>query len=420
MKFLLKRLVINVSGFIKVLKYTYKSETTSKSYIITTAIFIIIIIGMMFLPSLIANISASDKDEIYLVDETGIVANDVKELNSRFSQSYIWKSANKGELDTLINKVTEDEIYAVLSIKSDKDGLPEAEFITKRVNDGEIINVIQDYLQKRRDDSIINKLHLSEEQQKLFSSQMVFNVRKLSKSFEDTYLLSYLLMMILFMSILMYGATVAGGVGYEKSNRVMEILITSVKPTELLFGKTIGLGLAGLTQFIVYIIAGGGFYTLFRPKNTSLGDLTFDISKLDVMIIFYLVIFFLLGYFFYATIYAGFGSIISKNEDLPVVTMPLAMLLLICFLITMYTMTNPDGRIAVIFSIVPFSAPITMFTRIITTDVPFYQILTSIGVLVISIAFLGWLAARVYKVGVLLYGNMPKLKDLVLLVKNDD
>lgn len=409
-----------MSGFWKVLKYTYKSETTSKSYIITSAVFILIILGMMFVPSLISDISAGNKEEIYLVDETGIIANHINELNSRFSDGYNFTVADKGQLNSLINKVTNDEIYAVLSIKSDKDGLPEAEFITKRVKDGDVINVTQDFLQKKRDKSILNKLQLTDDEQKLLSSQVVFNIKTLSKSFEDTYLLSYLLMMILFMSILMYGATVAGGVGYEKSNRVMEILITSVKPIELLFGKTIGLGLAGLTQLFAYLIAGGGFYILFKPKNTSLGDLTFDLSKIDGLVIFYLILFFVLGYFLYATIYAGFGSIISKNEDLPVVTMPLAMLLLICFFITMYTMTNPDGTVAVVFSILPFSAPITMFTRIITTDVPIYQILTSIGVLVVSIGFFGWLAARVYKVGVLLYGNMPKLKDLILLVKNDD
>jgi ABC-2 type transport system permease protein len=420
MKFLLIRLVIKVKGFFKVLRYTYKSQTISKSFFITTLIFILIIIGMMFLPSVLETMSTNNKENIYIVDETGMLSNDISDLNNRFSKSYIWTLASKSDMDTLIDKVKADEIYAVLSVKSDNKGFPEAEFITKRVTNDENVRTIQDYLQAKQSSIILNKLQLNEDQRKLLFSQAVFNVKQLGKSFEDTYLLSYLLMMILFMSILMYGSSVAGGVGYEKSNRVMEILITSVKPTELLLGKTIGLGLAGLTQFFSYIIAGCGFYVLFKPKVATLGDLTFDISKVDGLIILYLIIFFLLGYFFYATIFAGFGSIVSKNEDLPIVTMPITMLLLICFFITMYTMTNPDGSIAVIFSIVPFSAPITMFTRILTTDVPLYQILLSISVLAASIAFFGWLAARIYRVGVLLYGNMPKLKDLILLVKSNE
>ncbi|WP_165755666.1 ABC transporter permease [Ruminiclostridium hungatei] len=403
----------------KVLKYTYKSQTTSKSFIITTLIFILIIVGMMFLPSVIENLSANDKQDICLVDETGILSDNLDGLKNEFAESFNWNVASKDDMDRLIGRIHDDSIYGILAVTGGKDGLPEAEFITKRVTDDKHIKALHDYLQVRWSSAVLNKLQLSDEQKNLLTSRAGFKVEQLGKSFEDTYLLSYILMMILFMSILMYGSSVAGGVGYEKSNRVMEILITSVKPTQLLLGKTIGLGLAGLTQFFSYIIAGCGFYMLFKPKNATLGDLTFNISNINGLILVYLVIFFLLGYFFYATIYAGFGSIVSKNEDLPVVTMPLAMVLLICFFITMYTMTSPDGSIAVIFSIVPFSSPITMFTRILTTDVPLYQILLSIFVLIASIGIFGWLAARIYKVGVLLYGNMPKLKDLVLLVKND-
>lgn len=408
-----------MNGFMKVLKYTYKSQTTSKSFIITTFIFILIIVGMMFLPALIENLSANDKQDIYLVDETGILSDNLDQLKGEFAESFNWSVAAKSHMDELLGRIQEDDIYAILAVTGGKDGLPEAEFITKRVTDDKHIKALHDYLQLRWSSAVLNKLQLSQEQKDLLASQAGFKVEQLGKSFEDTYLLSYILMMILFMSILMYGSSVAGGVGYEKSNRVMEILITSVKPTQLLLGKTIGLGLAGLTQFFSYIIAGCGFYILFKPKNATLGDLSFNISNINGLILVYLVVFFLLGYFFYATIYAGFGSIVSKNEDLPVVTMPLAMVLLICFFITMYTMTSPDGSIAVIFSIVPFSAPITMFTRILTTDVPLYQIILSIAVLIASIGVFGWLAARIYKVGVLLYGNMPKLKDLVLLVKND-
>ncbi|OPX45200.1 ABC-2 family transporter protein [Ruminiclostridium hungatei] len=408
-----------MNGFMKVLKYTYKSQTTSKSFIITTLIFILIIVGMMFLPSVIENLSANDKQDICLVDETGILSDNLDGLKNEFAESFNWNVASKDDMDRLIGRIHDDSIYGILAVTGGKDGLPEAEFITKRVTDDKHIKALHDYLQVRWSSAVLNKLQLSDEQKNLLTSRAGFKVEQLGKSFEDTYLLSYILMMILFMSILMYGSSVAGGVGYEKSNRVMEILITSVKPTQLLLGKTIGLGLAGLTQFFSYIIAGCGFYMLFKPKNATLGDLTFNISNINGLILVYLVIFFLLGYFFYATIYAGFGSIVSKNEDLPVVTMPLAMVLLICFFITMYTMTSPDGSIAVIFSIVPFSSPITMFTRILTTDVPLYQILLSIFVLIASIGIFGWLAARIYKVGVLLYGNMPKLKDLVLLVKND-
>lgn len=225
------------------------------------------------------------------------------------------------------------------------------------------------------------------------------------------YVIVYALIILFFMTSMMTGNMIAAEVTSEKSSRIMEILVTSVSPLTQMFGKILGMFLIGLLQiaiFIAVVVA-----NLALPYNqASLASFNLDLSQINFEIVFIGLLFYILGYFLYATLYAAVGSIVSRTEDLGQAVMPITMLSLAAFYVAMFSLSTPNSLLLKVCSYIPFVSPVTILLRFGIGDASYLEIGLSLLILLAAIFFFSWLAAKIYRTGVLLYGKRPTLKEL--------
>jgi ABC-2 type transport system permease protein len=222
-----------------------------------------------------------------------------------------------------------------------------------------------------------------------------------------TFLLALILMMILYISILMWGQAVMTSVIEEKTSRVVEVMASGVPSTTLLLGKLIGVGSAGLTQFLVWALS------LFAVSLASAGAIgSFVMPEISPLLLVSFVVFFLLGYFFYSSLYATIGAAVNTVQEAQGLVFPVLMPIILAMVCWPAVMQSPDGRLAFTISMIPGMSPLIMFLRIVVLTPPMWQILLSIAILVAGILALIWFAARVYRVGILMYGKRPTLSEI--------
>ena len=221
----------------------------------------------------------------------------------------------------------------------------------------------------------------------------------------------------LYMVILLYGQMVATNVATEKSSRAMEVLITSAKPTSMMFGKVLASCFAGFIQLVAVFGSALIFYNLNKSYwgDNMIIDSIFNIPP-ELLV--YMLVFFILGFLIYAFMFGAVGSTASKLEDINTSVMPITMLFIVAFIVVMTSMSsgNVDNTIMKVCSYIPFTSPMSMFTRIAMSTVPWYEIAISIAILVGSTVGIGVLSAKIYRVGVLMYGTTPKISNIIKAV----
>ncbi len=234
----------------------------------------------------------------------------------------------------------------------------------------------------------------------------------------QNFLYTYVLVFLLYFAILMYGQFVASSVATEKSTRAMELLVTSAKPNSLIFGKVLGAGCAGLLQMVLLLGAAFLFYHLNQGYYTN-NFLVQSLFNIPLPMLLYTLVFFVLGFFLYAFLYAGLASLVSRMEDLPTAIMPVTYLFIIAFVVVMFSMGsgNVDNIAILICSYVPLTSSMAMFTRIALGEVAGWEIAISVALLFFSTIAAGILSARIYRLGVLLYGTPPKIREIVRMLK---
>ena len=222
--------------------------------------------------------------------------------------------------------------------------------------------------------------------------------------------LVYFLLILLYGSMVIYGVQVATGVVFEKSSRVMEVLITSVRPIELMLGKVFGIGFVGLTQVGLWVLV--GFLGVVVSISANGGQLPVNITSVPPATLIYFLIFFVLGYLVYAALYAALGSLVNKTEDVNSITMPVTLLLVANYLLSLSALGNPDAEYVRWLSFVPVLTPMLMFIRVALGSSGWWEPVLAIALLAATILFFSWIAAKIYRVGVLLYGKRPSFREI--------
>ncbi|MEK6321660.1 MAG: ABC transporter permease [Acidobacteriota bacterium] len=223
------------------------------------------------------------------------------------------------------------------------------------------------------------------------------------------FMIAFALLLFLYITVLFYGLFVMRGVIEEKQSRIVEVLISSVKPTQMMLGKLIGIGLVGLTQI--------GIWALSTALLSSFGATVFasqgaKMPNIPTSLLVYFVLYFVLGFFLYATLYAMVGAIVTSEEDAQQVQFPVTMLIVMPMMIFGLVMSNPNSTSSIVLSMIPFFAPTLMMLRIAVINPPVWQILTSMAIMLATILGSVWVAARIYRVGVLMYGKRPSIAEL--------
>jgi ABC-2 type transport system permease protein len=236
---------------------------------------------------------------------------------------------------------------------------------------------------------------------------------------------------LIYITMLIYGSVVMQGVIQEKMNRVVEIIVSSVRPFQLLMGKVLGIGAMGLVQmsFWAILIAGGtmgsGFIiSLFvDTNNLNLPDTAtqaevldavgFQIPDLGPEVFVFFVIYFLLGYLLYATLFAGIGSAVEQQQDAQSLTVPVMMPIIVSIVFLQAVIEAPNSTLSVALSLIPFTAPIPMVVRVAMIDVPLWQLALSLTLLAGTFVGAVWVSSRIYRIGILSYGKKPSFKEII-------
>ncbi|MBQ7146489.1 MAG: ABC transporter permease [Lachnospiraceae bacterium] len=245
------------------------------------------------------------------------------------------------------------------------------------------------------------------------------DIEVLGKDQETSFFYTYIMIFGLYMALILYGGMVATSVASEKSSRAMELLVTSAKPNALLFGKVLAACLAGLLQLALIFGSAMLFYRLNQSYWGS-NSIIASFFRIPGSTLLYMLIFFLLGFLLYAMLYGAVGSTASKVEDINTSSMPITLLFIVGFFIVVFSITGGgrlDSVLMKIASFVPFTSPMAMFARVSMTDVPFWQVGLSLLILALSVVGVGILAARIYRVGVLLYGQPPKIGEILKMMR---
>jgi ABC-2 type transport system permease protein len=223
-----------------------------------------------------------------------------------------------------------------------------------------------------------------------------------------TFALAMILLMILYVSILMWGQAVMTSVIEEKTSRVVEVMAAGVPSTTLLMGKLLGVGSAGLTQFLVWSLS------LLGVSLASAGAVgSFVLPEIQPLMLVSFVVFYLLGFFFYAALYAAIGASVNTVQEAQGLVFPVILPIILAMVCWPAVMQSPDGPLAFTVSMIPGMSPLIMFLRIVVLTPPMWQILLSIALLALSILAVVWFAARVYRVGILMYGKRPTFPEIV-------
>ena len=260
---------------------------------------------------------------------------------------------------------------------------------------------------------------------------------------EVQFILGMILALLIYIFIMLFGGQVMQGVTEEKSSRIVEVIVSSVKPFQLMMGKIIGVSLVALTQFMMWVLLTGAIYVGFsaavgitHPEAISQGTMMAQqISNTNIMdneavqdvlnivhsidfgtIIVSFIVFFLLGYLLYATMFAAIGSLVENNTDSQQFTLPVTVPLLIAMFSAIYIVNNPDSSLAVWMSMIPFTSPIVMMVRI-PFGIPIWQVVVSALILAGSFVGMTWVAAKIYRTGILMYGKKPTYKEIFKWLK---
>jgi ABC-2 type transport system permease protein len=222
--------------------------------------------------------------------------------------------------------------------------------------------------------------------------------------------LTYVLVLLLYFAVITYGTYVAMGVIEEKSSRVVEVLLSAVRPFQLMAGKLLGIGLAALTQCALWIAGGVVVFALRSAgQGVKVGGLTLQLSAVSPGVLVWFAVFFVFGFFTYSAVLAGGSSLVSRAEDAQQVTTPVMIPLVGVFMASLWAMGNPDSSVTVALSFVPFASPLLMFVRIAMTEPPLWQILVAVLINLLAIAGLIAAAAKIFRGSILHYGQKVRL-----------
>ncbi|WP_226576697.1 ABC transporter permease [Halobacillus litoralis] len=406
-----------MNKFFIMMGHTYLNRVKSKSFVITTIIMILLITGLSNLQSIMETFGSEDKEKkVAVITENASWYQSLEQSLS--TNEGITLEIYKGDLEEAKSEVEEGSYHSVVQIESGENNLPEATYYANQIANTGSSEPVRQALQQVKTQQVTQEADIESDTLQLISSPVSFELVALEKSaktaeeLNQTRGLVYIMLFFMYFAVIMYGQMISTEVATEKSSRVMEILISSVSPVSQMFAKILGIALVGLTQFSIFIIAGYlGIRSSLNNGNESLLN-GLGLTDIQGSTVVYAVIFFLLGYLLFATLAATLGSLVSRLEDAQQMIAPMIMLVVAAFLIAMFGLGMPDSTFITISSYFPFFTPLIMFLRVGMLDIPLWEVGLSIGLLIVSIALLGWIGSRIYRGGVLLYGKSSSLKDL--------
>jgi ABC-2 type transport system permease protein len=430
-----------------IIKREYLTKVKNKSFIVMTILSPVIMIVLITVVAYLSQLNNDKQRVIFILDETGLVKNAFQD--SEHTKYNVFEDMALSDAKMLVKETSS---YGLLHISK----LDTVEFVPKQIEfyseESPSINLISDLegvLESKLTDIKLQKEGVDIE--KIKTSKVTVNIGQESFNGEKTSKIdSYVKLIfggaagyLLFMFIIIYGNMIMRSVIEEKTSRIIEIIISSVKPVQLMLGKIIGTTLAGITQFAIWIFLGSillvivsavfgiDMFQVQTPQEQiikqSMENPQMHIEVQDIMNAFYnlpianliiaFILFFVCGYLLYSSLYAAIGAAVDNETDTQQFLLPIMMPLILAVYIGFFTVIeDPHGTVSTVFSFIPFTSPVVMLMRI-PFGVPIWQQLLSLLILIGTFTLTVWFAAKIYRVGILMYGKKPTYKELIKWIK---
>jgi ABC-2 type transport system permease protein len=448
-----------------IIKREYSTRVKKKSFIIMTILGPLLFAGLIIGMFVIMKMEDDEYKKIAVIDETGYF--DKQSLtNTQYiefdfvSDEYLNEFSRKYDTDKAKSDLVGSEYFALLYIPKNVETAKVGEVeitsfqqppmgLNTHITNG-IERKLEDIKLSKRADELGISENAVNEILKLSDTNVHIITKLLDKgskeeketSTEASMIIGYLCGLLIYMFVFMYGSQVMQGVIEEKSNRIIEVIVSSVKPFQLMIGKIIGVALVGLTQFLLWIVLTFGIVTVAQSVMLDEADVAKITQNMDIgsqigvdmqsggsstvkiesmlrsvaginitQIVLLFIVYFLGGYLLYAALFAAIGSAVDNEADTQQFVLPITIPLILGIVVMLYAINNPSGSLAYWFSLIPFTSPIVMLVRL-PFGVPIADIIISLSLLVLTFIFMTWFAAKIYRVGILMYGKKVDYKEL--------
>ena len=406
--------------FGKIMKFELKNYFTNKIFVGITVFLVIAITVVMFIPRLLVQFDSEEAEAVPSGEKAiMLIRADTEEQEALVRESFSYAftdydiQTTQDDIDAIREQIMNGSAACAFVMTSPTTYTYYVDNLTMYDNNPSIAyDVLQNVY---RMNAMIDHGMTPEEAGEVMNIQISGEVESLGKDQIENFFYTYIMIFALYIVILLYGQMVTTSVATEKSSRAMELLITSARPVALMFGKVLSACLAGFLQLAVVFGSAMLFFNLNREYWNDTAPILRSFFDIPGELLIFMLVFFVLGFLLYAFLFGAVGSTTSKLEDINTSTMPLMFTFIIAFMVVMFSMTsgNVDNTAMIVCSYIPFTSPMAMFTRIAMSTVPWYEIALSIAILIGSTIGIGVLSAKIYRVGVLMYGNPPKLPAII-------
>ncbi len=428
----------------------FNERVRKKSFIITTILMPIAFVAIMFVPVLMMNIQSDEKHEIVVVDQSGTIA---PKMQDSATIDYTHSNSTLEELTA-----EQQDIFGILIIGSDVATNPSnVQLLTYESSTINIESEIADQIRTILEAEKLKAYNIEDIDAILeaIKTPVSLKVKQLGESGETkesssilNIALAYIFGFLIYMFVFLYGNMVMQGVIEEKSNKVMEVMVSSVKPFQLMMGKILGIASVAVTQFVIWVVfilvVGGVAMSLFGVSDMMAaatasaamdpaammgaaempamdGELLAVLGTItDPAYLFRILggflVYFIGGYLLYAAMFAAVGSAVDNEKDTNNLQLPITIPLILAIFVMMSAMQDPHGPLAFWFSLIPFTSPVVMMVRL-PYGVPGWELALSIGLLVVTFIAMVYLAGKIYRVGVFMYGKKPTLGELAKWIR---
>jgi ABC-2 type transport system permease protein len=410
-----------------VIKREYLTRVRTKAFIFSTILIPVLLAGYIALVVAISTRNASSTLKIAIVDESGGLAQAISaNLKEKLSSGQpavqvietLEKPGDQARSD-LRSKILKGQLSGYLLVPKDVLGGKEVEFYTKNPGDltrtGSLRRAVGEAVVARRlSDQGIHVDNLAKVTEWVGIQVVKVTQQGETEESGQTLIIGFVLAMMLYFTLLIYGVSTMRSVLEEKTTHIVEVLVSSLRPIQLLGGKILGVAAVGLTQYLIWTISGGllasygvAMASAFLPDAAS-----FRIHVPASLLVF-MVVFFLGGYFLYSGLYATVGAIVSTEQDAQQMQIPVIMPLVLSLILLNVVLRDSNSTTSVVLSMIPFFSPILMIFRITLETPPLWQIALSLGLLIATTLVVVWFSARIYRVGILMYGKRPSLVEIL-------
>lgn len=398
-----------------VIKFTMRDLIGRKSFRVSTIIILVLIVAGFNLPRILNAVTDSNFNNTVLIsDHENLYNNQLENLNnSELGYNFKFENLNFEEIKTQIN---EHEINSAIIISKKDDVINLQYIVDNAATMTSTPTALVDALNSLYTNLQIQKLHLTSTQLAQISPQFNLEIQQISdQEIGGNITVMMFVSILLFFAIYFCAYQVSSSITVEKTSKIMETLVTSTSPRTIVLGKTIGIGLVGLGQVVLFTAT--AIFSAYAFLDPELLNSMFDLSTLTPYLAFIMILYFILGYFTYALLYALTGSTISKPEDIQSANMPVAIITMIGFYLAYFTLIDPTSELNSFAALFPFSSPFCMPLRVMMGIASGWEVIGSIAILLITCSLIAHIAIKIYSNAILNYGTKMSLRDIIRTYK---